>query len=207
MFQDYFNFNITNRESLIVEVVSALFKEEIKFRYKASEYIYQTSILSEMSCRVKMPYFTTGSIILLILLMFIPNQVSYSQISEELSSSPLPTETIKIVNPITTQKVSIGGELMISGISSDNTLKDCSVSVIVNDVRPYQIAVAKGTGGINDFSQWEFVLRASYTQIIEGENKITSKLTCSSAPPRWYSVFVNGVSNYGNEEILAPPTC
>ena len=151
-----------------------------------------------------MPYFTTGSIILLILLMFIPNQVSFSQISEELSSSPIPTETIKIVKPITTQNVSIGGELIISGLSSDDTLKDCSVSVIVNDVRPYQIAVAKGTGGINDFSQWEFVLRTSYTQIIEGENKITSKLTCSSAPPRWYSVFVNGVSNNGNEEILAP---
>ena len=150
-----------------------------------------------------MPYFTTGSIILLILLMFIPNQVSHSQ-SSELSSSTLPTETIKIANPITTQNVSTGGELIISGVSSDNTLKDCSISVIVNDVRPYQIAVAKGTGGINDFSQWEFVLRTSYTQIIEGENKITSKLTCSSAPPRWYSVFVNGVSNNGNEEILPP---
>jgi hypothetical protein len=116
----------------------------------------------------------------------------------------MPAETIKIVNPITTQNVSTGGELIISGLSSDNTLKDCSVSVIVNDVRPYQIAVAKGTGGINDFSQWEFVLRTSYTQIIEGENKITSKLTCSTAPPRWYSVFVNGVLNNGNEEILAP---
>jgi predicted MPP superfamily phosphohydrolase len=157
-----------------------------------------------MSCQVKMPYFTTGSIILLILLMFIPNQVSHSQSSEELSSATLPTETIKIANPITTQNVSTGGELIISGVSSDNTLKDCSISVIVNDVRPYQIAIAKGTGGINDFSQWEFVLRTSYTQIIEGENKITSKLTCSSAPPRWYSVFVNGVSNNGNEEISPP---
>ena len=151
-----------------------------------------------------MPYFTTGSIILLILLMFIPKQVSHSQSSEELSSSTIPTETIKIANPITTQNVSTEGELIISGVSSDNTLKDCSISVIVNDVRPYQIAIAKGTGGINDFSQWEFVLRTSYTQIIEGENKITSKLTCSSAPPRWYSVFVNGVSNNGNEEISPP---
>jgi len=157
-----------------------------------------------MPCEVKMPYFTTGCIILLVVLTFIPNKASFSQNSEELSSSPIPTETIKIVNPITTQNVSTGGELIISGLSSDNTLKDCSVSVIVNDVRPYQIAVAKGTGGINDFSQWEFVLRTSYTQIIEGENKITSKLTCSTAPPRWYSVFANGVLNNGNEEILAP---
>jgi hypothetical protein len=157
-----------------------------------------------MSGEVKMPYVTTDSITLLILSMFIPNQMIFSQSSEELPSSLIPEETIKIVNPITTQNVSIGGELIISGLSSDNTLKDCSVSVIVNDVRPYQNAVASGTGGVDDFSQWVFVLRTSYTQIIEGENKITSKLTCSSAPPRWYSVFVNGVSNNGNEEILAP---
>jgi hypothetical protein len=179
-------------------------KEEIKFRYQASEYIYQISILNEMSGEVKMPYITTGSITSLILLMFIPNQMLFSQSSQELPSSPIPKETIKIVNPITTQNVSTGQELIISGLSSDNTLKDCSVSLIVNDVRPYQNAVASGTEGIDDFSQWKFVLRSNYTNIIEGENKITSKLTCSSAPPRWYSVFVNGVTNNGKEEILAP---
>jgi hypothetical protein len=113
-------------------------------------------------------------------------------------------ETIKIVNPITTQKVSTGQELIITGVSSDNTLKNCAVSVIVNDVRPYQGAFAKGTDGKNDYSQWEFVLRTNYTQIIEGENKITSKLSCTSAPPRWYSVSVNGVPNYSNEEMLSP---
>ena len=35
-----------------------------------------------------MSYVTTGSITLLILLMFIPNQMLFSQSSEELSSSP-----------------------------------------------------------------------------------------------------------------------
>ena len=116
----------------------------------------------------------------------------------------MPLETIKIVNPITTQNVSTGQELKITGVSSDNSLKNCAVSVIVNDVRPYQTAFAKGTDGINDYSQWEFVLRTNYTQIIEGENKITSKLLCTSAPPRWYSVSVNGVPNYSNEEVLSP---
>ena len=116
----------------------------------------------------------------------------------------MPLETIKIVNPITTQNVSTGQELKITGVSSDNSLKNCAVSVIVNDVRPYQTALAKGTDGINDYSEWEFVLRTNYTQIIEGENKITSKLLCTSAPPRWYSVSVNGVPNYSNEEVLSP---
>ncbi|HEY7756861.1 MAG TPA: hypothetical protein VIA08_01375, partial [Nitrososphaeraceae archaeon] len=132
------------------------------------------------------------------------NQLLFSQNSSQLSPSVIPLEMIKIVNPITTQTVGTGQELIITGVSSDNTLKNCAVSVIVNDVRPYQSAFAKGTDGTNDYSQWEFVLRANYTQITEGENKITSKLSCTTAPPRWYSVVVNGVPNYNNEEMLPP---
>ena len=143
-------------------------------------------------------------IVFLIILAYSANQLLFSQNSSELSLSPLPLETIKIVKPITTQSVSTGQELIITGVSSDNTQKNCAVSVIVNDVRPYQAAFAKGTGGINDYSQWEFILRTNYTQIIEGENKITSKLSCASAPPRWFSVLVSGVPNYSNEEMLSP---
>ena len=134
-------------------------------------------------------------------MLFFPNQMIYGQSTEESPSSPISQETIKIVNPITTQNVSTGQELSISGLSSDNSLKNCSVSLIVNDVRPYQNADASGTGGIDDFSQWKFVLRTSYTQIIDGENKITAKLLCSNAPTRWYSVFVAGVPNISNQEI------
>ncbi|HEX7818466.1 MAG TPA: hypothetical protein VF419_03725 [Nitrososphaeraceae archaeon] len=143
-------------------------------------------------------------IVFLIILAYSANQLLFSQNSSELSLSPIPSETIRILNPITTQNVSTGQELIITGVSSDDTLKNCGVSVIVNDVRPYQTAFPKGTDGINDYSQWEFVLRTNYTQIIEGENKITSKLQCTSAPPRWYSVLVNGVPNYSNEEMLSP---
>ena len=157
-----------------------------------------------MSGEVKAPYFTMGSITLLILMLFIPNQMIFGQSSEELLSSPILPETIKIVNPITTQNVTTGQELSISGLSSDNSLKNCSVSVIVNDVKPYQKAVARGTGGTDDFSQWKFVLLTNYTQIIDGENKITAKLLCSSAPTRWYSVFVVGVPNISNQGISSP---
>ena len=131
------------------------------------------------------------------------SQLSFSQNSSELLTSPIPTETIKIVDPITTQNVSTGQELTISGTSSDTNLKNCSVSVIVNNLRPYQPAIAKGSDDINDYSQWEFVLGANYAQIVEGENKITAKLDCSSASPRWYSVFINGVPNVSNDEVLA----
>ncbi|MGH9972632.1 MAG: metallophosphoesterase [Nitrososphaeraceae archaeon] len=158
-----------------------------------------------MAGEVKIPnHVLIGVIILLILSMFTPAQILFGQNLEEMSPSPMPREWIKIINLVSSQNVSTGKEMLISGQSSDNAAKNCSVSLIVNDVRPYQNAVAKGTGGINDFSKWEFVLHHDYTNIIESKNKITAKLLCISAPTRWYSVFVNGVSNYSNEEILSP---
>jgi hypothetical protein len=143
-------------------------------------------------------------IILPVVLIYPPNQLVFVQYSEALASVPSLKEWIKIVNPMLIQKVSTGKELLISGQSSDSAAKDCSVSVIVNDVKPYQNAVAMGTGGTNDFSKWEFVLHDDYSHIIEGENKITAKLLCISAPTRWNSVFVNGVPTYSNEEVLSP---
>ena len=142
-------------------------------------------------------------IVLVIIFVFSANHLSFSQ-NSTVPSSPIPTETIKIVKPVTTQNVSSQDELIISGQSSDNNLKNCSVTVIVNDVKPYQNAVAKGSGGATDFSEWEFVLHNNYTHINAGENKITSKLLCASAPPRWYSVFVNGVPNSSNEDVFSP---
>ena len=142
-------------------------------------------------------------IVLVIIFVLPRNHLSFSQ-NSTVPSSPIPTETIKIVKPVTTQNVSSQEELIISGQSSDNNLKNCSVTVIVNDVRPYQKAVAKGSGGATDFSEWEFVLHNNYTHINAGENKITSKLFCESASPRWYSVFVNGVPNSSNEDVFSP---
>ena len=125
--------------------------------------------------------------------VYAENHLLFGQVSQ-LPSIQIPSETIRILNPITGQNVSAGDGLMISGQSSDNNFKNCSVSVIINDVKPYQNAVAKGEGGKNDFSKWEFELHRNYSQIIEGENKITSKLLCLSEPTRWYSVLVNGVN-------------
>ena len=142
-------------------------------------------------------------IIVVIIFVFPGNHLSFSQ-NSTVPFSPIPTETINIVNPITTQNVSSQNELIISGQSSDNNLKNCSVSVIVNNVKPYQNAVAKGSGGATDFSSWEFVLHSNYTHINEGENKITSKLLCASASPRWYSVFVIGVPNSSNADVFSP---
>src|SRR4029079_2630261 len=146
-------------------------------------------------------------IVLFVFSLYSGNPLLFSKNSTQLPTSAIPTETINIVKPIATQNVSIGDELKISGQSSDNNLKNCSVSVIVNNLKPYQNAVAKGPGGSNDFSQWEFVLSNNYTHVINGENKITSKLLCPLCPTeltRWFSVVVNGVSGDSIQQEFSP---
>ena len=136
--------------------------------------------------------------------MFTSSQLIFAQSSAQQLPFFLQKESIKILSPVTTQNATVGKDLIISGQSSDDVVKDCSVSVIVNDIRPYQNAFARGTEGTDDFSRWEFALSNNYTHVIEGMNKITAKLLCESAPTRWYSVFVNGIPNLSNVQIVPP---
>ncbi len=147
---------------------------------------------------------TISFLSLVILLMFTPSQLIFAQSSAQQLPFLTQKESIKILSPVTTQNATVGKDLIISGQSSDDVVKNCSVSVIVNDIRPYQNAFARGTEGMDDFSRWEFALSNNYTHVIEGMNKITAKLLCESAPTRWYSVFVNGIPNLSNVQI-APP--
>ena len=145
----------------------------------------------------KIPFLLIISFIpvLLIVLICPSNQQVSSQNSEGVVPLQTQIEWIKIVNLMPYQQVDLEKELVISGQSSDTIAKDCSVYVIVNDVRPYQSAVAGGTGGANDFSEWKFVLHEAYAHLNEGNNKITAKLLCNTAPTRWSSIVVNGVPN------------
>ena len=136
--------------------------------------------------------------------MFTPSQLIFAQSSTEQLPFLTQKESIKILSPVTTQNATVGKDLLISGQSSDDDVKNCSVSVIVNDIRPYQNAFARGIKGLDDFSRWEFVLSNNYTHVIEGVNKITAKLLCESAPTRWYSVSVNGIPNLSNVQIVPP---
>jgi len=133
--------------------------------------------------------------------MFSSIGVSFSQGSDELLQVPIHSETIKIVDPVTNQNVSLVNELVISGSSSASQSRNCTVSIIVNDVRPYQDAIPSGPAGEKDFSQWKFILHDKYTRIVEGKNKITAKLMCMDKPTRWNSVFVDGVSTYSKDII------
>lgn len=101
---------------------------------------------------------------------------------------------VKITSPAKGQQVPSGQSLIVSGVSSDNSTSECKVSVIVNGEKPYQPAIASGTGGINDYSTWKFMIRPTYTTIRESpDNKITSKLECAPNQTKWYSVNVTGI--------------
>ncbi|MDW3613430.1 MAG: hypothetical protein QN773_03005 [Nitrososphaeraceae archaeon] len=147
-------------------------------------------------CKLKVPFLliTISTTVLLVILISTSNQVFSQSTGGVVSPPQMQLESVKILNLIPFQNVDLK-ELVISGESSDTAAKDCSVHVLVNGVQPYQSAVASGTGGATDFSQWKFVLHEQYTHLNEGNNKITAKLVCKSAPTRWSSVVVNGVPN------------
>src|ERR1044071_1770075 len=155
-------------------------------------------ILFSVLRKLKLLFLLTAIFItaLLVILIATPFEQASSQTPGMLVPSPQSQlESIKILNLVPFQSVDINKELVVLGESSDTTAKDCSAYIIVNGIQPYQSAVASGTGGTADFSQWKFVLHEQYTHLNEGNNKITAKLVCSSAPTRWYSVVVNGVSS------------
>ena len=101
---------------------------------------------STLSFRVTISFLS-----LVILLMFTPSQLIFAQSSTKQLPFLTQKESIKILGPVTTQNATVGKDLLISGQSSDDVVKNCSVSVIVNDIRPYQNAFARGTEGMDDF--------------------------------------------------------
>jgi hypothetical protein len=120
------------------------------------------------------------------------NYYANGQASENLAPQLVSNDSVKIVSPTEGQQVPVGEELIASGESSDDTSKNCTVSVIVNNIKPYQSAYPTGASGPGDYSKWSFTLSSNYTDITEGSNRITAKLSCPEST-RWYSVNAMGV--------------
>lgn len=121
--------------------------------------------------------------------------ISYQQVPPTTTQSSQPT--VKITSPKSGESVPISGNLTVMGTSSDTGTTSCQVSVIVNDVKPYQTAGAAGNGGASDYSQWRFTITPNYTAIKEGQNKITSKVTCPGGGvgiTKWFGINVTGVT-------------
>ena len=104
------------------------------------------------------------------------------------------TPYLSITSPTPDEYVSTGN-LTISGISSDNATSDCAVYVGWNGSSPYQPASANGTGGLNDYSTWNYTYTPTYHEIINGTNELDSLLYCAKAnPTRSFDSFVQPVN-------------
>jgi hypothetical protein len=157
------------------------------------------------------------AIVIVIPLIIWTSIAAFSEGQKELPS-------VKIISPTNGQNVSISSNLTISGISTgtntsaignnNNSNNHCHVSIIVNNIRPYQDATANGPNGANDYSRWHLTVSPA-SAIKVGENKITSKLSCLPAGSnvnstssnitnnlvKWYSVNVTGVLTSPSSQI------
>ncbi|MDQ2684853.1 MAG: hypothetical protein M3Y25_03290, partial [Thermoproteota archaeon] len=104
---------------------------------------------------------------------------------------------IKIVSPDKGDLIPLNSNksLVVSGVSKDNAASDCDVTIIVNNVKPYQNVQPTGIQGNNDYSTWQYTLSSNYTNINEGNNKITSKIFCTN---------MGSGSNNGSGNITGP---
>ena len=122
------------------------------------------------------------------LLFTIYSNSTYAQLAK--------TIAIKITSPAKGQQIPVGiKNLSISGTSAYNSTMSCQVSIIVDDVKPYQKAVAAHGG---DYSSWNYTLTPHYTSIKQGPNKLTAKLSChdnSMNATKFYSVNITGVTS------------
>lgn len=135
-----------------------------------------------------------------------------SSSSASSSSNPL---SVEIVYPDEGQATNVKSNLEISGIASYNPGYVCHVSVIINDVKPYQKTTPTGSNIENDYSKWKYVVDSDYTTIREEDNKITARLLCSGDQGedmrKWDSVNVTGQAGTENnyqsstERTLAIP--
>jgi len=115
------------------------------------------------------------------------------------------TGGVKIISPEKGDLIPLNSNnsLVIKGVSKDNATSDCDVSVIVNNVKPYQSVKPTGSQGENDYSNWQYTLSSNYTNINEGSNKITSKILCLDGPQTlqtYYSVNVTA-SNFTQAQL------
>jgi hypothetical protein len=162
------------------------------------------------SCLPKLLYFHGGAALLILLSSTLLTNGVFGQIFPNTQHSAVPSTSstlkqhqsnpnlhlVKIISPTKGQQVRVGGNLLISGTSADNTTSDCKVTVIGNGIKPYRTAFPTGNGGGGDYSKWNYSLAPAYTSIKQGQNKITAKFLCSNDPnlASYNSVNVTGVA-------------
>ena len=149
---------------------------------------------------------------------FSSNLLTNAQINSTNTSSPVEVRPsllgVKIASPTNNEQIYLeNNNLKIIGTSTDNINSNCNVSVILNDVKPYQSVLPTGPGDYGDYSLWSFLLTPEYNSTIkEGPNKLTAKLLCSSPNAvasdlaTYYTVFFRGVSSMPTNTTISSST-
>lgn len=144
---------------------------------------------------IKCQVFTT-ILIFVVSALFIGELPLISEASEHSSLSFSDPLSVKIIYPEKEHEINIGSNLEITGTSGYNSDLRCHVSVIINDIKPYQEVTPTGTNTKNVYTTWKYIVDPDYTTINRGDNKITARLLCSDDRgqdlKKWYSVNVNG---------------
>jgi hypothetical protein len=111
---------------------------------------------------------------------------------------------VKITSPTNNQNISTG-QLTIAGTSTETAASECQVYVDWNDKKPFQRVVATGSEGSGDYPRWNYTYTATYHEITNGTNELTSKISCLASPSnltKWYSINVTGIeglSSWAND--------
>jgi hypothetical protein len=138
--------------------------------------------------------------VLLISVIFVGPYFIHAQFSNTNDTKTSQKIGIKITSPKANQTVPLG-QLTIYGTSSDTPETNCLVYVDWNDAKPMQNVTGIGSGGPNDYSNWTFTYTQKYYLIAEGNNELTSKISCytnsgiSNMTTKYYSINVTGSSN------------
>jgi len=145
---------------------------------------------------IKSQVFTTILIFVVVSTLFIGELPLTSKAFEYSSLSSSDPLSVKIVYPEKEHEINTGSNLEITGTSRYNSDLTCHVSVIINDIKPYQEATPTGVNTKNDYTTWKYIVDPDFTTINRGDNKITARLLCSDDRGqdlrKWYSVNVVG---------------
>lgn len=113
---------------------------------------------------------------------------------------------VKITSHMQDEQV-IPGTVPIFGISTDNSTSICDVYIILNGIRPYQKVFATGSDGTgnDNYTTWNYTFTPEYAIIQEGNNKMTSKITCidqsgnnNSNLTKFNSLNITGIKRAGD---------
>jgi len=118
-------------------------------------------------------------------------------------------EYIYITSPTARQQVGSGASASILGTSSDDGVKNCRISVHLNNILLLnQRVTASGPGGVGDYSQWSIDVGSSMAPLREGENTVTAKMSCpgnvSADPHDTVYLVVGGTSPAGEDRVDEP---